>query len=177
MLALMALVLTFGTSTATARVTGIDVSRWQNTINWTSVAGSGSVTFAWAQATRGAYLTNNNYFANMKNGKAAGVIMGAYHYASPATNSAATEANYFWARAGAQILADGKTLMPMLDIEEFNGHIGAASYSEWAQQWVDIVTSKAASNGVSIKVMLYSSASFMCNFDNSLSSMGSWVAN
>ena len=175
-LAVTALILTLGTYNAGARVTGIDVSRWQNTINWTSVAGSG-VTFAWAQATRGAYLTNNNYKANMINGKAAGVIIGPYHYATPATNSAATEANYFWARAGADILADGKTLMPMLDIEEFNGHVGATSYSDWALQWVNAVTAKAASNGVSIKVLLYSSASFMCNFDSSLTVMGSDVAN
>src|SRR6476620_9318717 len=97
------LVLTLGAGQAMAqRASGIDVSRWQGTINWTSVAGSG-VTFSWAQATRGAYLTNVNYVANMVNGKAAGVIMGPYHYATPATNSAATEANYFWARAGAQI--------------------------------------------------------------------------
>ncbi len=177
MLTVAALILTVGTQSALARVTGIDVSRWQNTINWTSVAGSGTVTFAWAQATRGAYLTNNNYVANMINGKAAGIIMGPYHYATPATNSAITEANYFWARAGAHILADGKTLMPMLDIEEFNGHVGATSYSDWALQWVNAVTAKAASNGVSIKVLLYSSASFMCNFDNSLSGMGSDVAN
>ncbi|MDB6026400.1 MAG: hypothetical protein JWM68_2623 [Verrucomicrobiales bacterium] len=176
MLAIMALFLTVGTGQAVARVLGIDVSRFQNTINWTSVAGSG-VTFAWAQATRGAYLTNVNYVANMNNGKAAGVIMGPYHYATPATNSAITEANYFWALAGPHILADGKTLMPMLDIEEFNGHIGATSYADWATQWVNAVTAKAASNGVSITIILYSSASFMCNFDSSLSTMGNDVAN
>src|SRR5216117_3190814 len=113
-LALVALVLAFGTGHAMARVLGIDVSRWQNTINWTSVKGSG-VTFAWSQATRGNYLVNANFTANMNNGKAAGVIMGAYHYATPATNSAATEANYFWATAGPYIKADGKTFVTMLD--------------------------------------------------------------
>ena len=170
------LALTLGTGQAMARALGIDVSRWQNTVNWTSVKGSG-ITFAWAQATRGNYLTNNNYVANMNNGKSAGVIMGSYHYATPATNSAATEASYFWNRAGAHILNDGKTLMPMLDIEEFNGHVGATSYSDWANQWATWVINKAASNGVSIKVVLYSSSSFMCNFDTSCSDFGAWMAN
>src|SRR5687767_716623 len=89
------LALTFGTGNANAqRAVGIDVSRWQNTVNWTSVK-NGGYSFAWAQATRGNYLTNHNYVANMVNGKAAGVLMGSYHYATPATNSAATEAQYF----------------------------------------------------------------------------------
>ena len=70
----------------------------------------------------------------MANGKAAGVQMGAYHYAEPGTNSPSTEADYFWNTAGSYILADGKTLMPMLDMEVFNGHVGATSYSEWAQR-------------------------------------------
>jgi GH25 family lysozyme M1 (1,4-beta-N-acetylmuramidase) len=175
-LAVMALFLTLGAGSAMARPLGIDVSRFQGTINWTSVKGSG-ITFSWAQATRGNYLTNVNYVANMINGKAAGVIMGPYHYATPATNSALTEANYFWALAGQHILADGKTLMPMLDIEEFNGHVGATSYSDWATQWVNAVTAKAASNGVSIQVILYSSASFMCNFDTSLATLGNNIAN
>lgn len=173
-----ALVLAFGAGQALAqRALGIDVSRFQNTINWTSVKGAG-ITFAWAQATRGAYLTNNNFAANMVNGKAAGVLMAPYHYAFPATNSAATEANYFWNLAGPHIKADGKTFVIMLDIEHFTGHVGATSYSDWANQWVTNVKGKAAAKGVDIRVVLYSSASFMCNFNSSLASvLGSHVAN
>ena len=177
LIAITALALTFGTGQLIAqRPLGIDVSRWQGTINWTSVKGAGK-TFAWSQATRGAYLTNVNFVANMVNGKAAGVLMGPYHYATPATNSPSTEANYFWNRAGAYILADGKTLMPMLDIEEFKGHVGATSYSDWANQWATNVIGKAAAAGVTIKVILYSSASLMCNFNSSCSAFGSDVAN
>src|SRR5436190_21675569 len=87
-ISMTALVLTLGTGHALAqRALGIDVSRFQNTINWTSVRGAG-ITFAWAQATRGAYLQNAYFTANMVNGKAAGVLMAPYHYAFPATNSA-----------------------------------------------------------------------------------------
>ncbi|MDB6029280.1 MAG: hypothetical protein JWM68_5503 [Verrucomicrobiales bacterium] len=176
-MALVLLVLTLGVGHVMAqRASGIDVSRFQGTINWTSVRGAG-ITFAWAQATRGAYLTNVNFVANMNNGKAAGVLMGAYHYAFPATNSPSVEADYFWALAGPHILADGKTLMPMLDIEHFDGHVGATSYSDWATQWYNNVIAKAAAAGVSIDIILYSSACFMCNFNSSLSGFGSDVAN
>ena len=174
-LCLVALV-AFQANAVAQRASGIDVSRFQGTINWTSVKGSG-VTFAWAQATRGAYLTNVNFTANMVNGKAAGVLMGAYHYAEPGTNSPSTEANYFWNVAGPYILADGKTFMPMLDMEVFNGHVGATSYSDWANQWYNNVVAKANAAGVTIHPVMYSSASFFCNFDSSCSAFGSWVAN
>src|SRR5436190_4236673 len=114
----------------------------------------------------------------MINGKAAGVLMGAYHYAFPATNSPSTEANYFWNLAGPHIQADGKTFVIMLDIEHFDGIVGATSYSDWATQWCNLVTAKAATQGVNVKYVLYSSASFMCNFDSSLVPLlGSDVAN
>ncbi len=104
--------------------------------------------------------------------------MGPYHYAFPATNSPSTEANYFWNLAGPYIKADGKTLTIMLDIEHFNGHVGATSYSDWANQWVTIVKNKAAANGVNVPVVLYCSASAMCNFSSSLAPvLGSDVAN
>ncbi len=38
-----------------ARLLGIDVSSWQQTIDWPSVASAG-ITFAWAKATEGTGL-------------------------------------------------------------------------------------------------------------------------
>jgi GH25 family lysozyme M1 (1,4-beta-N-acetylmuramidase) len=176
-IAMTVLTLTFGIGHAMAqRASGIDVSRFQGTINWTSVKGAG-ISFAWAQATRGAYLTNVNFVANMVNGKAAGVLMGAYHYAFPATNSPSVEADYFWNLAGPYIKADGKTLMPMLDMETFTGIVGATSYSDWANQWYNLVLTKAAVAGVTIKPVMYSSACSYCNMNSSSSIFGSWVAN
>ncbi|MDQ6631866.1 MAG: hypothetical protein M3Y82_08915, partial [Verrucomicrobiota bacterium] len=176
-IAVTALILALGSGHAMAqRANGIDVSRWQGTIDWVSVKGSG-VTFAWAQATRGAYLVNANFTANMSNGKAAGVLMGAYHFAFPATNSPSVEADYFWATAGPYILADGKTLMPMLDMESFTGIVGATSYSDWANQWYNNILAKAAAVGVTIKPVMYSSACSYCNMDSSSSMFGTWVAN
>src|SRR5437667_7870862 len=82
------------------RPLGIDVSSYQGgSINWTSVKGAGYL-FAWAKATEGAGVNDADYVVNVNNGKTAGVIMGAYHYAHPELNSPATEASHFWSIAG-----------------------------------------------------------------------------
>src|SRR6478672_4921070 len=148
-----------------ARPLGIDVSSYQGgSINWSSVKGAGYI-FAWAKATEGATVNDADFTVNANNGKAAGVIMGAYHYAHPELNSPSTEASHFWAQAGSKITADGLTLMPMLDIEGSalpNGHVGAASLSDWINIWITDVIQDAANNGVSIKPAIYVSACNAC---------------
>jgi autotransporter-associated beta strand protein len=155
------------------RALGIDVSSYQGaSINWTSVKNSGIV-FAWAKATEGAGFNDSTYIGNANNGKAAGVIMGAYHYAHPELNSPGTEASHFWSVAGSHITADGLTLMPMLDIEgsAFSGHVGAASLSDWINIWCTDVVQAAANAGVSIRPAIYVSACNACPFD---STVGQW---
>ena len=174
--AVVALTLGASSQNAQARALGIDVSRFQGTINWTSVKNAG-ITFAWAQATRGLTSPNANFTANMVNGKAAGVYMGAYHYAFPGDNSAQTEADYFWNLAGPYIKADGKTLMPMLDMEVWTGHVGATSYTQWANQWCNAIIAKAAAKGVVVKPVIYISACAGCNFNSNLAVRGAWIAN
>jgi GH25 family lysozyme M1 (1,4-beta-N-acetylmuramidase) len=175
-LAVAALTLSLGTQTAQARPLGIDVSRWQGTINWTSVKGAG-ISFAWAQATRGLTSPNGNFVANMNNGKSAGVYMGAYHFAFPADSTPEVQADYFWNLAGPYIKADGKTLMPMLDMEIWSGYVGATSYTDWANKWCNRIISKAAAVGVTVKPVIYCSACDACKFGSGISQWGAWIAN
>jgi autotransporter-associated beta strand protein len=159
------------------RPLGIDVSSFQGgSVNWASVKGAGYI-FAWAKATEGATVNDADYTVNANNGKAAGVIMGAYHYAHPELNSPSTEASHFWSIAGSKITADGLTLMPMLDIEGSalpNGHVGAASLSDWVNNWCIDVVQSAANAGVSIKPVIYVSAGTgACDLD---STVGQWFA-
>lgn len=177
-LAVAALTLCFGVEQASAqtRTPGIDVSRWQGTINWTSVRNSG-VRFAFAQATRGLTSPNDNFVANMNNGKTAGVYMSAYHFAFPAESTPEVQADYFWSLAGPHIKADGKSLMPLLDMETWTGHVGATSYTDWANKWCNRVIAKAAAQGVTVKPIIYSSACFMCNFNSGISQWGAFIAN
>jgi GH25 family lysozyme M1 (1,4-beta-N-acetylmuramidase) len=150
------------------RPLGIDVSdNNPNNITWSSVRGSG-VSYAWAKATEGATVTDGTFVGNVSNGKAAGVLMGAYHYAHPNLNSPGTEAAHFWSVASPYILADGKTIMPMLDMEVFSGVVGASSYSDWANQWCNDIVSDANGAGVRVQPLIYVSACNACEFNSSV---------
>jgi lysozyme len=122
---------------------GIDVSSFQGSINWSTVHANGAV-FAFAKATEGNYYEDADFKANMVNGKAAGMQMGAYHFCRPDLNSPATEATYFWNFAGAYIIKDGKSLDPMVDFETFNGVVGAANYTAWMNDWANDVKGKTS---------------------------------
>ena len=106
------------------RPLGTDVSHWQGAgINWVSVRNAG-VTFAWAKATEGTFFIDGNFVGNQVNAKAAGVYIGAYHFARPSdhpnitgANSAETEAQFFWSVASNYIKGGGFYMMPMLDWE------------------------------------------------------------
>lgn len=158
------------------RPLGVDVSSYQGAPNWSTAHGNG-VVFAWAKATEGTSITDPDFTYNQSNGKAAGVYMGAYHFAHPNSASPGTEENHFWAVASGYVKADGKTLMPTLDFEVFSGVTGASSYSDWANQFCSNVKSDAAAQGVSVQPVLYTSACSACNFNSSVSQWHSWIAN
>src|SRR2546425_10946105 len=90
------------------RPLGIDVSDYQGSINWTSVKNAG-ISFAWTKATEGTGAGQGYFTANEANAVAAGVPIGAYHYARYDLNSgtpgATDKANYFWSVAGPYIKA------------------------------------------------------------------------
>ncbi len=58
---------------------GIDVSKYQGTIDWNAVANSG-VKFAWIKATEGGDHVDEQFQANWQGAKRAGVPHGAYHF-------------------------------------------------------------------------------------------------
>ncbi|HEX4721722.1 MAG TPA: lysozyme [Pseudonocardiaceae bacterium] len=106
---------TGGITPLTTQTPGLDVSGYQGNVNWASVAANGAK-FAYTKATEGTYYTNP-YFAQQYNGSYnAGLIRGAYHFATPDTTSGATQADYFVAHGGGWS-KDGKTLPGMLDME------------------------------------------------------------
>jgi hypothetical protein len=158
------------------RPLGIDVSSYQGSgINWSGQKSSG-VSFAWAKATEGTYFIDSTFVINENNGKGAGVYMGAYHFARPDLNGAGTEAGYFWNQAGGYIKNDGKTAMPALDFETFNGVVGG-SYSAWANTWCDTIVNNASGNGVKVRPVLYCSTCQACNFGSSVGQWIPWIAN
>jgi lysozyme len=99
-----------------ATVEGIDVSHWQGTIDWSTVAATGK-RFAIFKATEGTTYVDDTFAQNWQGSKRAGLIRGAYHYFRPARDPIA-QANFFADVMGP--LGPGD-LPPMLDLEETDG--------------------------------------------------------
>jgi len=110
--------------TLTETVHGVDVSGHQGNVDWQGLANSG-VRWAYTKATEGTDY-QNEYFTQQYNGSYdAGMIRGAYHFATPNSSSGADQANYFVDHGGGWS-GDGKTLPGALDIE-YNPY-GATCY-------------------------------------------------
>ena len=93
---------------------GVDVSKWQGSIDWAAVRGAGTQ-FAFIKATEGGDHVDERFLDNWHGAKAAGVPRGAYHFmywCRPAHEQAA------WFRAN--VPADPDALPPVLDLE-WNG--------------------------------------------------------
>ena len=165
---LFGLVLMPGVERARAqRPMGTDVSGYQPSINWTTVKNAG-VTFAWAKATEATTYTSS-YFAGQEAGaKGVGIYIGAYHFARPSrnpnitgTNSANSEAAYFWGVASNYVKTGGTYLVPMLDWEDPDatkaaGFTNSTTMSAWVNQWCNTVSNLARLNGApGIKPIVY----------------------
>src|SRR5689334_12438956 len=74
-----------------ATTKGIDVSKWQGTINWSSVKAAG-VAFAFIRLSDGANTKDAKFAANWAGAKSVGIIRGAYQFFRPA-QSVTTQAD------------------------------------------------------------------------------------
>ncbi|KAB1934445.1 hypothetical protein F8271_23455 [Micromonospora sp. ALFpr18c] len=98
-------------------VRGIDVSSHDHNlgpINWPQVA-AGGASFAYVKATEGQTYRNPYFAEDYAAAKAAGLLVGAYHFARPDKRDPISEANFFIDNAA--FIKDRQTLVPMVDIE------------------------------------------------------------
>jgi len=121
---------------------GFDVSSYQGKVNWPAAAAAGA-TFSYVKATEGTSYANP-YFTQQYNGAyAAGMLRGAYHFATPNTSDGVTQANWFVSHGGSWS-RDGRTLPPAVDLE-YNPYgdtcYGAtpAALVTWVHAFVDQV--------------------------------------
>ena len=146
---------------------GIDVSRFQGTIDWSLVAGSG-IDFAFVQASRGSGFdcavkpdqcgADPYFLANRTNAVAAGLRIGPYHRAfatggtlAAARADAVAEADVFLASVGS--LQSGN-LVPVLDVETPFTGLDANRLRTWIRVWV-----KRVAKRLGRKPMIYTNAS------------------
>ena len=77
------------------KIKGIDVSKWQGTINWSSVKSDG-VQFAMLRSSYGSSSVDPMFETNYAAAKANGIEVGAYHYSYATTVAQATKEANFW---------------------------------------------------------------------------------
>ncbi len=92
---------------------GIDVSKYQGTINWRKVKSSGKVKFAYIKATEGMTIQDPMYRRNIDSARAAGILVGSYHLYSKKTTAYEQFKNF-----KAMVKKSKQDLVPVLDIEE-----------------------------------------------------------
>lgn len=91
---------------------GIDVSRYQNTIDWQEVSRDSRVTFVYIKATESSGLVDRTYARNLQEARKVGLPVGVYHFFSPTTPSHQQLANFLGT-------VDPRTqdLIPIVDVE------------------------------------------------------------
>ena len=152
-----------------ARVAGIDVSHWQGTINWASVAASGKE-FVFQKATEGINYVDPTAAGNTAGAAAAGLLVGVYHFAHPDTNSAVAEANWFVQNASSY--ASTGDLRPVLDLED-GATLSAAALSQWVNDYCTTVR-----NALGVDPVIYCNTNYATNeVDASVTSHDLWIAN
>lgn len=142
-----------GAAVATCR--GMDVSAYQGTQNWASLA-SGGLTFAFAKASEGQSTHDPKFAAHIAGIKTAGLVAGAYHFAWPNQSAAVEAANY----VSAVKAYAGPGFCHWLDLERYSdgrNYTGrtAAQIKAYAAAWMAAV--QAAFPGQ--RVGVYTSAS------------------
>jgi len=116
---------------------GIDVSKYQNLIDWESVKSMNinhvQIRFVFIKATEGLGNEDPFFGRNWKKSKHAGLIRGAYHYFL-ATKSGKAQAENFIN----SVKLERGDLPPVLDIEQTYG-VPADKLRERAKEWLDAI--------------------------------------
>lgn len=130
-------------------VRGIDVSRWQGTINWDRVANDG-VEYAFIRISDGLTHVDGQFDRNWSEAKRVGIRRGAYQFFRPHL-SAAAQAELFLNMMGPLEPGD---LPPVIDIETTSG-LSKAQVAARSKEWIDIVESATG-----VKPIIYTSGFF-----------------
>jgi lysozyme len=113
---------------------GIDVSSWQHPagaeIDWTEVAKSG-IQFVMIKCSQGVGYRNPSFQSDAEGAKAAGILVGAFHFGVPAQNGAEAEAA--WALESVKGVALDLGLA--LDLEDI-GTVQPDQAGIWAQTFL-----------------------------------------
>jgi len=136
-------------------IEGLDVSQWQGAVDFRKVQASGRQ-FVYIRATAGRLTTDSRYAYNRAAAVAAGLAVGAYHFAHPDRKigsvklDATLEADHFLKVAGYR----HGMLAPVLDLET-GARLGPAFLQGWVKTWLTRVYSK-----LHVRAVIYTTESF-----------------
>lgn len=128
-------------------IKGIDVSSYQDRIDWSRAKADG-IAFAYVKASEGTTFADPKYRAHVTGAKTAGIKAGAYHFARPDTNStdlkrdARAEADWFLSLAAPR----SGDLLPVLDLE--TAGLAPARMVEWTRAWLERVRGRIGARPV-----------------------------
>ncbi len=157
-----------GGGTQGGETDGIDVSHWQGSIDWEKVYQDG-YKFAFCKATEGTTYVDDTFSGHMADGRAAGLYMGAYHFARPTRNTAEAEASHF-SSVISSYLGSGY-LRPVLDLED-GSSLGKSALSTWVRDFQNAVISDTG-----LEPIIYCNANYAGNYlETSINTYDLWVA-
>lgn len=110
---------------------GIDVSHWQGVIDWPRVASAG-IRFAYLKASQGSTYVDPRFHANREEAQAAGLLVGAYHFAEPAQSVQANLDHFL--RVVGKVEPD--EMAPVLDLEDRTFR-DPPRLLAWAQEYLE----------------------------------------
>ncbi len=147
------------------QLSGIDVSKWQGQVDWTSVQQAG-MAFAFARATYGTSEVDSSFNSNWEGMKQAGIIRGAYHFFL-AGEDPTQQAEFFIRTVGSLSPND---LPPVIDVESDSGvssHLAAD-----VQTWLNTVA-----QGLGRTPIIYTAPSYWnANMTSGFGHYPLWVA-
>jgi lysozyme len=138
-------------TTAAARMSGIDVSHFQQEIDWQQVRRAG-VAFTFIKATEGVNVSDSHFSQNWRNAKLARVLRGAYHFFRPQLDAEA-QARFFLD----EIAGDPGDLPPVLDVAVLTS-VDPERVIFGAHNWVEIVRTRLGRSPI-----LYTGSAFWRN--------------
>ena len=150
---------------SSSHLSGIDVSKWQGSVNWQQVQQAG-VGFAFARATYGMTEVDTSFAANWQGMKDAGITRGAYHFFL-AADDPVRQADFFMSTVGSLGPDD---LPPVIDVESDSG-VSSALVAD-VQKWLDTVA-----QGLGRTPIIYTAPSYWnANMNSDFGKYPLWVA-
>jgi lysozyme len=152
-------------SNASSRLTGIDVSHYQGTVNWGAVKAAGC-SFAFAKATEGTGVGDSLFTQNWQGMKAAGLARGAYHFFHASQNAAAQASHFL-----ATVQLSAGDLPPVIDVE-ISDNAANSAIVQGVQTWLD-----AVEQATGVTPIIYTGTAFWnAHLNNGFGRYPLWIA-